>query len=229
MLNSPLTFSVWFHKEGHNPIRPGQERSNALAVVAGTSPLAGWRRTEWPLLCGLPPCASVWACMWEKDRGCPRVGGWQRWGQRPQLASVASGAVSRKGSISDMGGVLPFYVPVTTHTQTHTATQTHTHLVAPALPDSWSSTSLSLSVHHCFGVYACWLSVLFCFLLDSCEGAGFTDCAESLFDSFKADHAFVVVYFNLNLNHIVLFFYTLNAEYVMSGCGGFGWCEECAG
>lgn len=42
---------------------------------------------------------------------CREGGGgwwWQRWGQRQQLASVASEAVSRKGSRSDMGGVLPF-------------------------------------------------------------------------------------------------------------------------
>lgn len=104
MLNSPLTFSVWFHKVGRNPISCGQERSNTRAVAEETSPRAGGGCTEW-----LQRLRAWTVC------------GWERW--RWQLACVASAAISRKGSISDMGACVscssgtPLPSPPHTHTR----------------------------------------------------------------------------------------------------------------
>lgn len=69
------------------------------------SPLAGWRRKRMATAVQtaalrMPQCVRVH----ERISGT----GWEG-GQ--QLASVASGAISRKGSISDMDGALPFLCP----------------------------------------------------------------------------------------------------------------------
>lgn len=154
MLNSLLTFSVWFHKEGHNLIRAGRIKVKCT-LSCGKSVAASWLETEWPSLWGLQPALSMPQCVsvhWTMGlRLCAVVG--DRGGGSTAVSLFGLWSRYQKGQHIWHGWHTSFWCQ---SNHSFLCTQAYTHqVVLDQLYLIASSTQLGLEVHHW-----CWLSVL---------------------------------------------------------------------